>query len=126
MSATPGSRAQLRPVHLHDAGKKTYRAQRETLDEIGPWPREIHYMSDKGTSFDEHFDGAFQEIFDQGYEAIVSIGADIPTLPRARRRRSSGSRLLQRGSGHAGLRAGSVPGVRHVARRLQLRHAHQP
>ena len=61
---------------------KNIELMRETLDEIGPWPREIHYMSDKGTSFDEHFDGAFQEIFDQGYEAIVSIGADIPTLPR--------------------------------------------
>lgn len=39
-------------------------------------------MHDKGATFDDHFDMAFKEIFDLGYEAIVSIGADIPTLPR--------------------------------------------
>lgn len=56
---------------------------KETIEEIGQWPREIHYMYDRGATFDDHFDMAFKEIFDQGYEAIVSIGADIPTLPRA-------------------------------------------
>ncbi|MGN0073184.1 MAG: DUF2064 domain-containing protein [Coriobacteriales bacterium] len=53
------------------------------MNQVPGWPREIHYMSDRGATFDDHFDMAFQEIFDQGYEAIVSIGADIPTLPRA-------------------------------------------
>lgn len=63
--------------------KENVALMEETINEIGQWPREIHYMYDRGATFDDHFDMAFQEIFDQGYEAIVSIGADIPTLPRA-------------------------------------------
>lgn len=53
------------------------------FDEIGPWPYEIHYITDKGATFDEHFDDAFQQIFDQGYESIVSIGGDIPIMPQS-------------------------------------------
>lgn len=63
--------------------EKNVELMKNTIEEIGQWPREIHYMADKGATFDDHFDMAFQKIFDQGYEAIVSIGADIPTLPRA-------------------------------------------
>ena len=54
-----------------------------TYDEIGPWPMEIHYITDKGATFDDHFDNAFKQIFDQGYEHIVSVGGDIPTLPKS-------------------------------------------
>ncbi len=53
-----------------------------TFDEIGPWPREIHYISDHGATFDDHFDDAFAQIFAQGYETIVSVGGDIPTMPK--------------------------------------------
>ncbi|MCI9129077.1 MAG: DUF2064 domain-containing protein [Eggerthellaceae bacterium] len=56
---------------------------KETFDEIGPWPMEIHFMTDSGATFDDHFDDAFAQIFGQGYEHIVSIGADIPTLPKS-------------------------------------------
>lgn len=54
-----------------------------TYDEIGPWPMEIHYLTDKGATFDDHFDYAFKQIFDEGYEHIVSVGGDIPTLPKS-------------------------------------------
>lgn len=53
-----------------------------TYDEIGPWPMEIHYITDKGATFDDHFDDAFAQIFALGYESIVSVGGDIPTMPR--------------------------------------------
>ena len=56
---------------------------KETYDAIGPWPMEIHYMTDKGATFDDHFDYAFKEIFAQGYEHIVSVGGDIPTMPKS-------------------------------------------
>ena len=56
---------------------------KETYDAIGPWPMEIHYMTDKGATFDDHFDYAFKEIFTQGYEHIVSVGGDIPTMPKS-------------------------------------------
>lgn len=55
---------------------------RETYEAIGPWPMEIHYLTDKGATFDDHFDDAFKQIFDLGYESIVSVGGDIPTLPK--------------------------------------------
>lgn len=56
---------------------------KETYDAIGPWPMEIHYLTDKGATFDDHFDYAFKEIFSQGYEHIVSVGGDIPTMPKS-------------------------------------------
>ena len=56
---------------------------KETYDAIGPWPMEIHYLTDKGATFDDHFDDAFQQIFAMGYEHIVSVGGDIPTMPKS-------------------------------------------
>ena len=55
---------------------------KETFDAIGPWPMEIHYLTDAGSTFDDHFDDAFQQIFALGYESIVSVGGDIPIMPR--------------------------------------------
>lgn len=56
---------------------------KETFDAIGPWPMEIHYLVDRGKTFDDHFDDALEQIFAQGYENVVSIGADIPAMPRS-------------------------------------------
>ncbi|MEA5018802.1 MAG: DUF2064 domain-containing protein [Gordonibacter sp.] len=56
---------------------------KETYEAIGPWPLEIHYLTDKGATFDDHFDDAFTQIFGKGYEHIVSVGGDIPTMPKS-------------------------------------------
>ena len=56
---------------------------REMFDAIGPWPIEINLLVDKGSTFDEHFNDAFSQIFDMGYESIVSIGGDVPTMPKS-------------------------------------------
>jgi glycosyltransferase A (GT-A) superfamily protein (DUF2064 family) len=55
---------------------------RQTFEEIGQWPREFTYIIDEGTNFDEHFDHAFKQIFDLGFDSVLSIGGDIPLLPR--------------------------------------------
>jgi glycosyltransferase A (GT-A) superfamily protein (DUF2064 family) len=55
---------------------------RQTFEEIGQWPREFTYIADEGETFDDHFDSAFKQIFDEGFDSILSIGADIPLLPR--------------------------------------------
>ena len=55
---------------------------KETFEKID-WPMEIHYITDSGATFDDHFDDAFKQIFDQGYESIVSVGGDIPTMPKS-------------------------------------------
>ena len=54
---------------------------RETFEAIGKWPREFHYIVDHGASFNEHFDDAFNQIFEQGYTSVLSVGGDIPTMP---------------------------------------------
>lgn len=53
-----------------------------TFDEIGPWPMDIHYLIDSGKTFDDHFDDAFRQLFTAGYENIVSVAGDLPTLPK--------------------------------------------
>lgn len=62
---------------------KNLEIMKANFDEIGPWPLEIHYITDAGATFDDHFDDAFKQIFDQGYEHIVSVGGDIPTMPKS-------------------------------------------
>jgi uncharacterized protein len=47
----------------------------------GPWPAPITLIIDHGKTFDEHFDHAFQQLIQQGYHSIVSIGGDLPTMP---------------------------------------------
>ncbi len=47
----------------------------------GPWPASMTYITDRGKTFDEHFDDAFQQLFERGYHAVVSIGGDLPTMP---------------------------------------------
>ncbi|MCB2180305.1 DUF2064 domain-containing protein [bacterium] len=49
--------------------------------EAGPWPGPITFINDRGANFDEHFDDAFQQLFDQGYHSVVSIGGDLPNMP---------------------------------------------
>ena len=54
----------------------------EVLQTGGPWSREIHVIEDKGKVFDDHFDDAFKQVFALGYGTCVSIGGDLPILPR--------------------------------------------
>jgi len=49
--------------------------------ENGPWPAPISFINDRGKTFDEHFDDAFRQLFEQGYHSVVSIGGDLPTMP---------------------------------------------
>ena len=43
----------------------------EVFDAIGPWPMDIHFIVDSGTTFDEHFNDAFEQIFAMGYETFM-------------------------------------------------------
>ncbi len=47
----------------------------------GGWDRPITYLVDSGASFDHHFNDAFDQIFERGYDNVVSIGGDMPLLP---------------------------------------------
>jgi uncharacterized protein len=52
-------------------------------EDSGKWPREIEIICDTGASFDEHYNDAFEQIFARGYETILSMGGDMPSLPKA-------------------------------------------
>jgi hypothetical protein len=47
------------------------------------WSLEPHFIVDKGASFDEHFNDAFNQLFAMGYESVVSVGGDLPTMPKS-------------------------------------------
>lgn len=55
---------------------------RTVFEEDGTLPRDITYLVDTGASFDEHFDDAFNQIFQRGYRTVVAVGGDVPLLPR--------------------------------------------
>lgn len=54
---------------------------REVFEEAGEWPVEFTYLVDSGENFDLHFDDAFNQIFEAGFDSIMSVGGDIPMLP---------------------------------------------
>jgi len=51
------------------------------FEAAGPWPGSIHYISDHGQNFNEHFDNGFKQLWQQGYHSVVSIGGDLPAMP---------------------------------------------
>jgi len=53
----------------------------QLFQDNGSWPAPIQFIQDRGLSFDEHFDDAFKQLFQQGYHSVVSIGGDLPTMP---------------------------------------------
>lgn len=56
---------------------------RALFEEAGTWPRQLHFIADEGASFDEHYNHAFSQTFDAGYDTILSMGADMPALTKA-------------------------------------------
>ena len=55
---------------------------RSLFEGEGGWDRPIRYFCDKGASFDEHFNDAFAQLFEDGYDNVVAIGGDHPTISR--------------------------------------------
>ena len=56
---------------------------RKMFDVVESWPMEVNLLVDSGRTFDEHFNDAFSQLFAMGYESIVSIGGDVPTMPKS-------------------------------------------
>ncbi len=40
----------------------------------------VRYIVDHGSTFDEHFNDAFRQLFALGYDSVVVVGGDLPTL----------------------------------------------
>ena len=80
--ADPSIPEQSYDVFLSTTPHEGIEKWQEVFAESDPWPREIHLIEDKGKVFDDHFDDAFQQIFDMGYGTCLSVGGDIPIMPR--------------------------------------------
>lgn len=63
--------------------QKNVEVMQRIFDESGQWPRPISIICDEGSSFDEHYNHAFEQVFAMGFDTILSMGADMPALPRA-------------------------------------------
>lgn len=56
---------------------------RALFEDAGEWPRPFTIIADEGSSFDGHYNHAFEQCWDMGADCILSMGADMPALTKA-------------------------------------------
>ena len=56
---------------------------RKLFADAGEWPRPFRVIVDEGASFDEHYNHAFAQCWEQGADCILSMGADMPALTKS-------------------------------------------
>lgn len=64
-------------------GQEQEDRMRALFEDSGVWPRNIVFIHDDGDSFDAHYNDAFQQVWDRGYDTILSMGCDMPALRRS-------------------------------------------
>ncbi|MDR1359212.1 MAG: DUF2064 domain-containing protein [Coriobacteriales bacterium] len=93
LAADPGAPRHEYHFFISSTPEKNRDKIREVFEEAGEWPVEFTYIVDKGENFDVHFDSAFEQIWEEGFDSILSVGGDIPMLPLSHV--TSGFRWLQ-------------------------------
>ena len=68
---------------ISTAPARNLEPMRKLFDDAGTWPREIVFIDDEGSNFDEHYNHAFQQAWDRGADCILSMGADMPALTKS-------------------------------------------
>ncbi|NHM14307.1 TIGR04282 family arsenosugar biosynthesis glycosyltransferase [Xiamenia xianingshaonis] len=68
---------------ISSPGADQERMMRELFAESGVWPRPIEFIHDEGASFDEHYNDAFSQVWDGGFDTVLSMGCDMPALRRS-------------------------------------------
>lgn len=69
-------------LFISSPGIEQEEKMRALFAESGTWPRNIVFIHDDGESFDAHYNSAFDQVWDLGYETILSMGCDMPALRR--------------------------------------------
>ena len=67
-------------LFISSPGIEQEEKMRALFAESGTWPRNIVFIHDDGESFDAHYNSAFDQVWDLGYETILSMGCDMPAL----------------------------------------------
>lgn len=70
-------------IFISSPGEQGERKMRELFAQSGTWPHELTFIHDDGASFDEHYNGAFQQVWERGFDTILSMGCDMPALRRS-------------------------------------------
>lgn len=77
------------PIHdkytlfISSPGIEQERKMRELFEQSGTWPRNIVFIHDDGDSFDAHYNDSFNQVWELGYDTILSMGCDMPALRRS-------------------------------------------
>ena len=56
---------------ISTAPARNLEPMRKLFEDAGTWPREIVFINDEGSNFDEHYNHAFQQTWDRGAGGIV-------------------------------------------------------
>lgn len=84
MPIATGSVADSYELVISTAPARNVHAMREFIAaEFGPLdsgPFPIRVISDAGSSFDAHYNDAFNQVWEMGADCILSMGADMPAL----------------------------------------------
>lgn len=79
----PATGEEVRDVYdlvISTTPAKNVEVMRKLFDDAGTWPRELVMIADAGASFDEHYNHAFDQVWERGADCILSMGADMPAL----------------------------------------------
>ena len=67
-------------IIISSPGGRQRQLMEEFFEKRGPWPRPMTFISDTGANFDEHYNSSFEQTWAMGYDAILSMGCDMPAL----------------------------------------------
>lgn len=67
-------------LYISTAPAKNRDAMIELIGNSGIDCTDISVITDSGTSFDEHYNDAFSQVWEDGADCILSMGADMPAL----------------------------------------------
>ena len=67
-------------IIISSPGVEQREAMEQLFAESGDWPCEFTFISDTGTSFDEHYNDSFAQVWEMGFDTILSMGCDMPAL----------------------------------------------
>ena len=80
--ADPSIPEQTYELFVSTTPESNFDAMKELLDKGSNWMRPYTLIVDKGKIFDDHFDDAFNQIFEAGFNTCISVGGDLHILPR--------------------------------------------